>query len=47
VCLDKKIYDKALSSLELNTNDVFICLDAALTDEQKIILSDKGLIKTI
>ncbi len=47
VSLDKKVYAETIKALQLNDNDVFICLDSAITDEQKVTLSDKGLIKTI
>ncbi len=47
VCLDKKINAETINVLTLSENDIFICLDTAITDEQKATLSDKGLIKTI
>ncbi len=47
ICLDKKINAETIKTLTLNENDIFICLDTAITDEQKATLSDKGLIKTI
>lgn len=47
VCLDKKVYTDTFKSLHLKDNDIFVCLDNAISDEQKVILSDKGLIKTI
>jgi adenine-specific DNA-methyltransferase len=47
VCLDKKVYAETIMALELSDKDVFICLDSSITDEQKLTLSDKGLIKTI
>jgi len=33
VCLDEKIDEKAIKALELNTDNLFICRDIALTDE--------------
>ncbi len=47
VCLDKIIYADTIKSLQLNDEDIFICLDSAITDQDKITLQDKGLIKTI
>ena len=47
VCLDKKVSADTIKALQLKEDDVFICLDNAITDEQKVTLSDKGLIKTI
>lgn len=47
VCLDKRIYADTIKSLQLNDEDIFICLDSAITDQDKITLQDKGLIKTI
>lgn len=47
VCLDKKVYADTIKSLQLNEDDVFICLDSAITDQDKVTLQDKGLIKTI
>jgi len=47
ICLDKKVENETIQSLELGDNDVFICLDNAVTDQDKVRLDDKGLIKTI
>lgn len=47
VCLDKKVYKETIKSFNLTDTDIFICLDTAITDEDKVILADKGLIKTI
>lgn len=47
ICLDQKVYVETIKSLQLNSDDIFICLDTAINDEQKVILSDKGMIKTI
>lgn len=47
ICLDKKVNVDTIKTLQLNDNDIFICLDNAIDDEQKVTLSDKGLIKTI
>jgi len=47
VCLDKKVHSETIKNLQLGDTDIFICLDNAITDEEKVTLSDKGLIKTI
>ena len=47
VCLVKKVYADTIKNLQLNEDDVFICLDSAITDQDKVTLQDKGLIKTI
>lgn len=47
ICLDEKVDKKTIEQLPLTEKDIFICLDKALTDEQKVALSDKGVIKTI
>jgi len=47
VCLDKKIAYATIQSLKLSGEDVFICLDSAITDQDKVRLADKGMIKTI
>jgi len=33
ICLDEKIDEEAVKALELNTDNLFICRDMALTDE--------------
>jgi adenine-specific DNA-methyltransferase len=47
ICLDSKIKTDTITRLDLGSNDVFICLDRAITDQEKLRLSDKGLLKTI
>lgn len=47
VCLDDKIEKDTIKNLELGDDDVFVCLDSAISSEDKLRLSDKGLIKTI
>ena len=47
VCLEEKIDDNTIKLLELSDNDIFICLDNAISDKDKVTLQDKGLIKTI
>jgi len=47
VCFDKKIKDHTLERLQLKPEDIFICLDSALTDEAKVRLSDTGNLHVI
>lgn len=47
ICLDSQIVPDTIKSLKLGDNDIFICLDNAVSDEDKLQLADKGLIKTI
>ena len=47
ICLDDKLYADSLEAISLGESDTLICLDSALTDEQKLRLSDKVLLKTI
>ena len=47
VSFDDKINDETIAQLNLNDKDIFICLDSAITDQDKLRLSDRGLIKTI
>lgn len=47
ICLDKKVHSETIKDLQLGDTDIFICLDTAITDEEKVTLADKGLIKTI
>jgi adenine-specific DNA-methyltransferase len=47
VCLDDKVAKATIENLDLQGEDIFICLDSALTDEQKLTLSDRGFLKTI
>lgn len=47
VCLDKEVKPETIKLLELSGNDIFICLDSAISNVDKLKLSDKGLIKTI
>lgn len=46
-CFDQHIDDGVLDELELHTEDVFVCLDSAITDEQKLGLADRCNLKTI
>ncbi len=47
VCLDSKIYIELVEKIHLRKGTIFICLDSAVSDHDKLRLSDKGLIKTI
>ena len=47
ICLDNNIEKETIASLSLQTTDIFICLDSAISSEDKLRLSDKVLIKTI
>ncbi len=47
VCLDEKIASETVVALNLKGGDIFICLDSAISNVDKLRLSDKGLIKTI
>lgn len=40
VCLDKQLADETLNTLKLNKEDVFVCLDTALTDQAKSRVAD-------
>lgn len=40
VCLDPKIKEDTIKHLELRTEDIFVCLDTALTDQAKMRLAD-------
>lgn len=47
ICLDARINEDLASALELQPEDVFVCLDSALTDEVKVRMSDLGNLRTI
>ncbi len=47
VCLDERINIDTINKLTLGEKDIFICLDTAISDQEKLRLSDKGYIKTI
>ncbi|OWV10889.1 site-specific DNA-methyltransferase [Fibrobacter sp. UWB5] len=47
VCLDDKIHKDTILSLQLGDDDLFVCLDSAIDDENYCQLSDKGRIATI
>lgn len=47
ICLDDKVHAETIAALKLEESDTFICLDNAITDSQKLRLSDKGLLQTV
>jgi adenine-specific DNA-methyltransferase len=47
ICMDEKIGETLILDLKIDHNSSFICLDSAITNQDKLRLSDKGLIKTI
>lgn len=47
ICLDRKIHDVTLAALSPKADDVFVCLDAALSDEAKLRIADRCTLETI
>ena len=47
ICLDKMIRDDTLERIQMDPDDVFVCLDSALTDEAKVRLGDLGNLRVI
>lgn len=47
VCLDKKIKAETVAKLKLGSEDIFVCLDSALSDEAKVKLADQCNLKVI
>jgi len=47
ICLDAQIDESTLSLLSKNQEAVLVCLDIALSDQAKLILSDCLKVKTI
>jgi adenine-specific DNA-methyltransferase len=47
ICLDSRIESQVIEELDLGKNTIFICFDSAINNDDKLRLSDKGLIKTI
>ncbi|MBT4325465.1 MAG: site-specific DNA-methyltransferase, partial [Candidatus Nitrosopelagicus sp.] len=47
VTLDKKIDEKAIQSLDLTENTMFVCLDSALDDSDKINLEKQCKLRVI
>jgi len=47
ICLDSKIDQETIEKLKFEESDVFVCLDSALTDQDKMRLADVCKLKTI
>ena len=47
ICLDDHVHDPTLDALHLDKDTVFICLDTALDDSQKVNLAMQCLLKVI
>ena len=47
VCLDKKIKAETVAKINLRAEDIFVCLDSALSDEAKVKLADQCKLKVI
>lgn len=47
ICLDEKVSDTTVGTLSIKPEDIFVCLDTALTDEAKLRLSDRCQLKVI
>ena len=47
VCLDKKIKPETVAKLKLGPEDILVCLDSALSDEDKVKLADQCNLKVI
>lgn len=47
ICLDKELKMETVQALKISGDEIFICLDTAISNVDKLRLSDKGLIKTI
>lgn len=47
ICVDDEIEENLINELKLDNTTTFICLDSAISNQNKLRLSDKGLIKTI
>ena len=46
-CFDRTLSDSTIEALSLGTEDIFVCLDSALTDQTKARLSDVCNLRTI
>ncbi len=46
-CFDTTIADETINALALGSEDIFVCLDSALTDQSKARLSDVSNLRTI
>lgn len=47
VCFDSQIHDDTIKGLKMNPEDVFVCLDSALTDQAKMSLSNNCTLATV
>lgn len=47
ICLDKQLRSELINSLNDEGENIFVCLDSALTDQIKLTLSDSMKIKTL
>lgn len=47
VCLDPELVDETVEGLALAAEDVFVCLDTAVTDQQRMRLADRFSVKVI
>lgn len=47
VCLDARLHPATVRALDLRAEDVLVCLDSALTDEDKLRLADKGQVRVV
>jgi len=47
VCFDSKVEDDTVKGLKINPDDIFVCLDSALTDQSKMRLSNICTLATI
>ncbi len=47
VCLDETVHADTIAALELDPDDTFVCLDTALTDQDKVRLLDKSTLFVI
>ena len=46
-CLDDKISEDSITHLKFNDGDIFVCLDSAVTDQAKMRLANKCVLRTI
>lgn len=47
VCVDEKIHEETEKALKVNSGDIFVCLDGALTDQTKMRLANICTLATI
>lgn len=47
ICLDDKLLNETVESLDLNRDSLFVCLDAALSDDQAANIALQCKLKTI